>query len=107
MRISVVFFVSVSFAMFGFGRSLQCYSCPDGSSNSCEVKQECNQNDDSCLKLTSGEMTYTQCMRNTDCNFMTLAVRYVLPDFEFECCQSNLCNGQKKGFIQKIKDFFG
>uniref|UniRef100_A0A672J2F4 Snake toxin/toxin-like domain-containing protein n=1 Tax=Salarias fasciatus TaxID=181472 RepID=A0A672J2F4_SALFA len=36
------------------GRSLQCYSCPDGSSSGCEVKQECSQGEDSCLKLTSG-----------------------------------------------------
>ncbi|XP_059206345.1 CD59 glycoprotein-like [Centropristis striata] len=103
MRSSVVFCLAVSFAMFGFGFSLQCYSCPDGSTN-CEVKQECAE--DSCLKLTSGGKIYSGCMRYSDCDFMTLAVRYALADFDFECCQSKLCNGQEKGFFQRIKDFF-
>ncbi|XP_044028665.1 CD59 glycoprotein-like [Siniperca chuatsi] len=107
MRSSVVFCLAVSFSMFGFGLSLQCYSCPDGSSKSCEVKQECDQGQDSCLKLTSGETTYTRCMRYADCDFMTLAVRYSLPEFNFSCCQSNLCNAQEKSLLQKFKDFFG
>ncbi|XP_042361916.1 CD59 glycoprotein-like [Plectropomus leopardus] len=107
MRSSVMFCLAASFAMFEFGLSLQCYSCPDGSSNNCEVKQDCNQGEDSCLKLTSGEMTYTTCMRNADCDFMTLAGRYSLPDFEFNCCQSKLCNGQEKSALQKLKEFFG
>ncbi|XP_068431105.1 CD59 glycoprotein-like [Clinocottus analis] len=107
MRSRVLFCLAVSFAMFGFGLSLQCYSCPDGSSNSCDVKQECNQGEDSCLKLTSGEKTYTRCMRYEDCDFMTLAVRYSVADFDFDCCQSKLCNGQEKGFLQKLKDFLG
>ncbi|XP_054874119.1 CD59 glycoprotein-like [Amphiprion ocellaris] len=107
MRSSVAFCLAVSFATFGFGVSLQCYSCPDGSSTSCEVTQECNQGEDGCLKLTSGEKTYTRCLRYTDCDFMTLAVRYSLPDFTFDCCQSKLCNSQNKSFFQKMKDLFG
>ncbi|XP_041811891.1 CD59 glycoprotein-like [Chelmon rostratus] len=107
MRSSVVFCLAVSFAMFGFGLSLQCYSCPDGSSSSCEVQQECNQGEDSCLKLTSGETTYTRCMRYADCDFLTLASRYVVPNFTFSCCQSKLCNGQEKSAFQKFKEFFG
>ncbi|XP_040909645.1 CD59 glycoprotein-like [Toxotes jaculatrix] len=107
MRSSVVFCLAVSFAMFGFGHSLECYSCPDGSSSSCEVKLECNQGEDSCLKLTSGEKTYTGCIRYTDCDFMTLAPRYSLPDFTFSCCQSELCNGQELSFLEKLKKMFG
>ncbi|XP_031722448.1 CD59 glycoprotein [Anarrhichthys ocellatus] len=107
MRSSVLFCLAVSFAMFGFGLSLQCYSCPDGLSNDCQVKQQCNQGEDNCIKLTSGENTYTQCIRYADCDFMTLAVRYSLAEFEFSCCGSELCNGQKKSALQKFKDFFG
>ncbi|XP_045915313.1 CD59 glycoprotein-like [Micropterus dolomieu] len=107
MRGSVVFCLAVSFAMFGFVLSLQCYSCPEGSSNNCGVKHECDQGEDSCLKLTSGETTYTRCMRYTDCDYMTLAVRYGLPEFDFSCCQSKLCNGQEKSFFQRLKEFFG
>ncbi|KAM7384378.1 hypothetical protein PAMA_011638 [Pampus argenteus] len=105
MRSSVVFFLAVSFAIFGFGLSLKCYSCPHGSSSSCEATQECNQAEDSCLKLTSSGTTYTSCMAYRDCDFMTLAVRYSLGDFTFSCCQSKLCNGESKSFFQKIKDF--
>ncbi|KAG7500509.1 CD59 glycoprotein-like [Solea senegalensis] len=107
MRSFVVFFLGASFAMFGLGVSLQCYSCPGGSSSSCEVKHGCNQGEDTCLKLTSEEKTYTGCMRYADCDFMTLAVKYSLPDFTFDCCQSNLCNGQEKSFLDKVRDFFG
>lgn len=56
--------------------------------------------------LTSGK-TYTECLRYADCDFMTLAVRYSLPDFTFSCCQKTLCNGEEKTFLQKLKDFFG
>ncbi|KAM8767102.1 CD59 glycoprotein-like isoform 1-T1 [Acanthopagrus schlegelii] len=107
MRSSVVFCLAVSFAMFGFGLSLQCYSCPDGSSDQCAVQLECKQGDDSCLKLKSGETTYTTCMRYADCNFMTLASRFTVPEFTFSCCQSKLCNGPEKSALQKFLDLFG
>ncbi|XP_069550336.1 CD59 glycoprotein-like [Brachyistius frenatus] len=107
MRCSVVFRLAVSFAMFGFGLSLQCYSCPEGSSSSCEVTRECNQGEESCLKLIGGENTYTGCVRHTDCDFTTLGLRYILPKFTFSCCQSKLCNGQEKSLFQKFKDLFG
>ncbi|XP_069371876.1 CD59 glycoprotein-like isoform X2 [Paralichthys olivaceus] len=107
MRSSVLLCLGFSFALFGFGESLQCYSCPDGPSNSCEVQQDCNHGEDSCLKLISGERTFTSCMRYADCDFMTLAVRYSEPDFTFSCCQSNLCNAKEKSSFQKFKDWFG
>uniref|UniRef100_A0A3B4ZML2 CD59 glycoprotein n=1 Tax=Stegastes partitus TaxID=144197 RepID=A0A3B4ZML2_9TELE len=87
------------------GVSLQCYSCPDGSSTSCEATQECNQEEDSCLKLK--KQTYSSCIQHTDCDFMTLAVRYSLPQFTFNCCQSKLCNSHGKSFLKKVKEFFG
>ncbi|KAM3596578.1 uncharacterized protein V6R79_017247 [Siganus canaliculatus] len=107
MRSSVALCLAVSFAVFGFGLSLQCFSCPDGSSANCEVQQECSSGQDSCLKLTSGDMTYTTCMRYEDCTFRTLAARFTVSGFKFSCCQSNLCNGKKKSFLQKLSDFFG
>uniref|UniRef100_A0A3Q3J1D2 CD59 glycoprotein n=1 Tax=Monopterus albus TaxID=43700 RepID=A0A3Q3J1D2_MONAL len=79
------------------GLSLQCYSCPDGSSSSCEVKQECQQSEDGCLKII--KRTYTSCMRYADCDYKILAARYPLPDFDFSCCQSDLCNGKEKSCL--------
>ncbi|KAM9340225.1 CD59 glycoprotein-like [Symphorus nematophorus] len=102
MRSSVVLCLAVSFAMFGFGLSLQCYSCPDGSSTPCEVQQECNRGEDACLKLTSGETVYTRCLRYADCDFMTLAARYVVPNFKFSCCKTELCNSQEKSLWERI-----
>ncbi|XP_071381211.1 CD59 glycoprotein-like, partial [Centroberyx affinis] len=96
MRSSVVFFLAVSFAVFGFGLSLKCYSCPSGSSDDCDDTQECNHGDDSCLQLTRGGKTYTKCMRYADCDFMTLAASYGFPQFTFSCCQSKLCNGDQQ-----------
>ncbi|XP_029023484.1 CD59 glycoprotein-like [Betta splendens] len=99
MRSAVVFCLAVSFAVFGFGLSLQCYSCPEGSS-SCDVKQQCSQGEDACLKLKSDGLVYTECIRYTDCSFSPLAVRYALPKFTYTCCQTNLCNG--KSFFEGL-----
>ncbi|XP_028256659.1 CD59 glycoprotein-like [Parambassis ranga] len=106
MRSSVLLCLAVSFAMFGFGVSLQCYSCPDGTSSNCEVKVECNQGDDTCLKITSGENTYTRCVRYTDCDSGTLSTITGFPKFTFKCCQSKLCNGEKKSLLSRIKEYF-
>ncbi|XP_029370676.1 CD59 glycoprotein-like [Echeneis naucrates] len=100
MRTSVVLCLAVSCAMFGFGLSLECYSCPEGSTN-CEIKQVCGPEEDSCLKLTKNEITYTRCQRYTDCNARTIAVQFPIHKFTFNCCQSDLCNGKKK-----LLDFF-
>ncbi|XP_008329743.1 CD59 glycoprotein-like [Cynoglossus semilaevis] len=107
MKTSVAFWLGISFALFGFGSSLQCYSCPGGSTSSCEVKQDCNQGEDSCLTVKAEGTTYTSCVRYADCDFMTLAVRFTLPGFEFSCCQSNLCNAKKESLMEKFKNFFG
>ncbi|XP_029920014.1 CD59 glycoprotein-like [Myripristis murdjan] len=106
MGTSVVFCLVVSFALFGFGRSLECYSCPDGSSDSCEVTQQCNHGDDTCLRLESAGKTYTKCMRLADCDFEVLAVSFNLRGFTSSCCQSNLCNGDpEESKWKKFKNF--
>ncbi|XP_053190566.1 CD59 glycoprotein-like [Scomber japonicus] len=107
MRASVVFFLAVSFAMFEFGVTLQCYSCPHGSSEKCDATEECNQGDDSCLKLSSDGIPFRKDLHLSHCDFRILGTRYPVPNFTFSCCQSNLCNGESKSFLQKLKDFFG
>lgn len=103
-----MFCLAVSFALFGVGLSLKCYTCPEGQSGTCDIEQECSLLENSCLKLTSGEKTYTSCIRHEDCDFMTLSVRFPVPRFTFSCCQSALCNGKKKkGVFSKIMDVFG
>lgn len=63
---------------------------------------------DLCLShFLLSEKTYTRCMRYIDCNYMTLATRYTLPDFTFSCCQSKLCNGQEKSAFQKFLESLG
>ncbi|XP_075995161.1 CD59 glycoprotein-like [Genypterus blacodes] len=106
MRSPVVLCLAFCFALFGFGHTLNCYSCPDGTADGCENSQECNQGDDSCLSLTSAGKIHSHCMRYADCSFSALAVRYP-PPLTFSCCQSNLCNSSKKGMFQRFLDFFG
>lgn len=43
-------------------------------------------------------------MRYTDCNIRMLTHRFMVSEFTFKCCQSQLCNG--KSFMDKLKDFF-
>lgn len=63
---------------------------------------------DLCLShFLLSEKTYTRCMRYIDCNYMTLATRYTLPEFTFSCCQSKLCNGQEKSAFQKFLESLG
>lgn len=144
--------VRAELALVSPGVSLQCYSCPDGTSSNCEVTMECNQGDDTCLKITSGgehdskspqkaltlnvtvtsdllflhfrsfcwvfvtvmtslcplfaENTYTRCVRYTDCDLSTLSTITGLPKFTFKCCQSKLCNGEKKSLLSRLREFF-
>uniref|UniRef100_A0A674MB86 MAC-inhibitory protein n=1 Tax=Takifugu rubripes TaxID=31033 RepID=A0A674MB86_TAKRU len=84
--------------------SLECYSCAAESPDNCRSQLRCHGNDDSCLKLTSNGTIYAGCMRYSDCNFLTLSSKFVLPEFRFSCCQSDLCNGKKKNWFWQ---FFG
>lgn len=45
---------SCEVCFLSLGISLQCYSCPHGSSKKCEDKVDCSQDENSCLKLVSG-----------------------------------------------------
>ncbi|XP_034016823.1 CD59 glycoprotein-like [Thalassophryne amazonica] len=107
MRTCLLFYLALSFAGFGFGMSLQCYNCSFGVSDSCEDTVQCMSQEDSCLKLISGEKTYTSCIKYSDCDVMILASKYPVPGFTFSCCQSDLCNTEIKTWLQKLKDFFG
>ncbi|XP_047461421.1 CD59 glycoprotein-like [Mugil cephalus] len=104
MRSSVVFCVAVSFAMFGFGLSLQCYSCPQGSTSGCDVKQECSSVEDACLKVTIGDIIHTECIRYADCDVRILAQKFLVPQFTSRCCQTSLCNG--KSWLERLKEKF-
>ncbi|CAL9707496.1 unnamed protein product [Knipowitschia caucasica] len=101
---SVVFWLILSLALVRLGDSLQCYSCPTGSSQKCEVKEECSDGLDSCLKLKHRDQTFSSCVNYALCNFDALSVNYPLPQFDFSCCQSDLCNG--RSLMEKMKDLF-
>ncbi|XP_054620154.1 CD59 glycoprotein-like isoform X2 [Dunckerocampus dactyliophorus] len=108
MRSPVLICLAVGWSLLDFGWSLQCYSCPHGSSSSCDVIHDCNNHEDGCLKLTSAEKTYSRCITYADCDFLTLAAKYFsLSDFTFSCCQSNLCNSQVRSWTQRLHDFWG
>ncbi|CAG10812.1 unnamed protein product [Tetraodon nigroviridis] len=96
MRCPALLCLAVGLAALGCAISLECYSCSGESPDHCGETQQCGHHEDSCLKLTSNGMIYAGCIRYSDCNFLTLGSKYVLPDFTFSCCQSNLCNKKKK-----------
>ncbi|XP_055015360.1 CD59 glycoprotein-like [Boleophthalmus pectinirostris] len=105
MKSAVLFCLVVAFSGFQFGMILQCYSCRNGSTKNCDLKEECTNGLNSCLKLKHGEMTYSSCVNYNDCTFDALSLQYTFSHFTFSCCQSNLCNG--RSLSEKISDFFG
>uniref|UniRef100_A0A8C6X013 CD59 glycoprotein n=1 Tax=Neogobius melanostomus TaxID=47308 RepID=A0A8C6X013_9GOBI len=105
MKRSLLFCLIATFAFFDIGHCLQCYSCPNGSTEKCETKQECAGALNSCLKLKNDGVTYTSCVAYDACNFDALSLQYPLPQFKFSCCQSDLCNGPS--FTERVKNFFG
>ncbi|KAK7922367.1 hypothetical protein WMY93_009269 [Mugilogobius chulae] len=105
MMKSLVCYLVFTVAVFHFGDCLQCYSCLSGSTQKCDVKQECTSSQDSCLKLKHEGTTYTSCINYDDCNAEVLSLRFPLPRFTSTCCQSNLCNGPS--FVERMKDLIG
>ena len=56
--------------------------------------------------MSPSEKTTLAVWGTKDCDFLTLAQRYPLSHFTFDCCQSNLCNGPKKSLFKKFLNFF-
>ncbi|XP_056154897.1 CD59 glycoprotein-like [Lampris incognitus] len=111
-RSSAVLCLAVGFTLLGLGSSLppgpplQCYTCPDGSAESCEVVHECAGGKDSCIRLESAGKVYADCVAYSDCDFMLLAQNYEFSQFTFDCCQSSLCNTEKSpGPFERFKKF--
>ncbi|KAJ0002507.1 hypothetical protein NQD34_007656 [Periophthalmus magnuspinnatus] len=105
MKNAVVFCLFITFAAFQLSDSLECYSCPRGSTQPCEVKETCANGLNGCLKLKHAGSTYSSCVNYNHCDFDSLSLKYPqFPQFKFSCCQSNLCNG--RSIAEKIKDFF-
>ncbi|KAM4601596.1 CD59 glycoprotein-like isoform 1-T2 [Polymixia lowei] len=93
MRSFLLSYLAVGVCIFGLAQGLKCYSCPNGSSESCQNMKECDAREDACLRLTLNTgMKYSKCINYADCDFQKLGQAFGFPSLKFNCCQSNLCN---------------
>ncbi|NWR36022.1 CD59 protein, partial [Tachuris rubrigastra] len=81
-----------------FGSTLRCYHC-DNSPSLCRSNSTCLMNEDTCLQLKFGNLRTLSCWKASQCNINEIAEFFQLDNFEFFCCQHDLCN---KGAITGV-----
>ncbi|KAI1232764.1 CD59 glycoprotein [Lamprotornis superbus] len=74
----------------GFARG-RCYHC-DNSPTLCRTNSTCLTTEDTCLQLKSGKLRTFSCWRTSQCRTNEIANAFMLDNFEFFCCQQDLCN---------------
>ncbi|KAG8430903.1 hypothetical protein GDO86_019773 [Hymenochirus boettgeri] len=85
----------VLLVMCSKGDALKCYQCPEFSNVPCDKSVNCPANTDSCLtlRLFSDSKTLYKCKSSATCDRATIKAEYGgMTNFEFQCCQTNLCN---------------
>ncbi|NXN94015.1 CD59 protein, partial [Rhinopomastus cyanomelas] len=78
-------------ALCGSGRALRCYHC-ENSPTLCKTNTTCSPSEDTCLQMKFGKLRTSSCWKMSQCNMNELANFYRLDNFEFFCCQHDLCN---------------
>ncbi|NXO41027.1 CD59 protein, partial [Locustella ochotensis] len=81
----------VLIAFCGSGYSLRCYHC-ENSLTPCRTNSTCAPTDDTCLKLTFGKLRTLSCWKRSLCNWKGISDGFMLDNFEYYCCQRDLCN---------------
>ncbi|XP_014804388.1 PREDICTED: CD59 glycoprotein [Calidris pugnax] len=82
--------VLVAFCSSGY--ALRCYHC-DNSPTLCKSNSTCLPNEDTCLQLKFGKLRTSACWKASQCSVNDIAEYFQLDNFEFFCCQHDLCNG--------------
>ncbi|XP_072785634.1 CD59 glycoprotein [Taeniopygia guttata] len=75
----------------GSGYTLRCYHC-DNSPTLCRTNSTCLTTEDTCLQLKFGKLRTFSCWKASQCNVNEIADSFLLDNFEFFCCQHDLCN---------------
>ncbi|XP_067413629.1 CD59 glycoprotein [Emydura macquarii macquarii] len=97
----VLLTVFVILAVFcSSGDMLKCYNCPL-SFETCKTNVTCTGNSDACLWLKIGERTITQCFPYSNCDVTKIQEEFKSENFNFRCCQKDLCNRSSTMMISK------
>ncbi|XP_005046446.2 PREDICTED: CD59 glycoprotein [Ficedula albicollis] len=78
-------------AFCGSGYTLRCYHC-DNSPTLCRTNSTCLTTEDTCLQLKFGKLRTFSCWKASQCSVNEIADSFLLDNFEFFCCQQDLCN---------------
>ncbi|XP_032548305.1 CD59 glycoprotein [Chiroxiphia lanceolata] len=78
-------------AFCSFGSTLRCYHC-ENSPSLCRSNSTCLTNEDTCLQMKFGKLRTFSCWKFSQCNMNEIAEFFQLDNFEFFCCQHDLCN---------------
>ncbi|NWT14944.1 CD59 protein, partial [Vireo altiloquus] len=81
----------VLIAFCGSGYTLRCYHC-DNSPTVCRTNSTCLTNEDACLQIKFGKLRTSSCWKYSQCNSNEIADFFQLDNFEYSCCQNDLCN---------------
>ncbi|TFK11405.1 prolyl 4-hydroxylase subunit alpha-2 [Platysternon megacephalum] len=80
------------------GYMLKCYSCPPVALP-CKTNITCPSDTDSCLWIKIGEKTLTACYKYSNCDMNRIKEEYKFDNFNFKCCQKDLCNRSQTTMI--------
>ncbi|XP_048162429.1 CD59 glycoprotein isoform X1 [Corvus hawaiiensis] len=81
----------VLIAFCGSGYTLRCYHC-DNSPSVCRTNSTCLTTEDTCLQIKFGKLRTFSCWKASQCSVNEIADFFQLDNFEFFCCQHDLCN---------------
>ncbi|XP_075568985.1 CD59 glycoprotein isoform X3 [Pelecanus crispus] len=81
--------VLVAFCSCGY--TLRCYHC-ENSPSLCKTNNTCLATEDTCLQVKFGKLRTSSCWKTSQCTINDIAEFFQLDNFEFFCCQHNLCN---------------
>ncbi|KAM7108555.1 CD59 glycoprotein isoform 1-T2 [Ciconia maguari] len=81
--------ILVAFCSCGY--TLRCYHC-ENSPSLCKTNSTCLANEDTCLQMKFGKLRTSSCWKSSQCSVNDIAEFFQLDNFEFFCCQRDLCN---------------
>ncbi|NXA97255.1 CD59 protein, partial [Melanocharis versteri] len=81
--------VLIAFCCSGY--TLRCYHC-DNSPTVCRTNSTCLTTEDTCLQMKFGKLRTFSCWKASQCSVNEIADFFLLDNFEFFCCQHDLCN---------------
>ncbi|XP_025945165.1 F-box only protein 3 isoform X3 [Apteryx rowi] len=83
--------VVVLVAFCSSGYTLRCYHC-ENSPTLCKTNSTCLSTEDTCLQMKFGKLRTFSCWKTSQCNVNDIAVFFQLDNFDYFCCQRDLCN---------------